>query len=169
MSQGFIKFLGTAGARFVLTKQLRASGGIWFSVGKTNLYIDPGPGALVRCLNSKPKLEPSALDGILLTHKHLDHSGDVNVMIEAMTEGGFKKGGVLFVPRDALEEDPVVLKYVRDYVKKVEILRGELRIPDRRNSVLHGQETPSSCRNLWDQFQDNTPNDFVDSGHQVLP
>ena len=68
------------------------------------------------------KLEPSTLDGILLTHKHLDHSGDVNVMIEAMTEGGFKKRGVLFAPRDALEEDPVVLKYVRNYVEKVEVL-----------------------------------------------
>ncbi len=119
----FIKFLGTAGARFVVTKQLRASGGIWFSVGKTNLYIDPGPGALVRCLHSKPKLDPGTLDGILLTHKHLDHSGDVNVMIEAMTEGGFKKRGVLFAPNDALEEDPVVLQYVQDYVKKVEILK----------------------------------------------
>ena len=86
----FIKFIGTAGARFVVTKQLRSSGGVWMSVGETNLYIDPGPGALVRCLNSKPKLEPSTLDGILLTHKHLDHSGDVNVMIEEMTEGGFK-------------------------------------------------------------------------------
>jgi phosphoribosyl 1,2-cyclic phosphodiesterase len=119
----FIKFVGTAGARFVVTKQLRSSGGVWLSVGKTNLYIDPGPGALVRCLNSKPKLEPSALDGILLTHKHLDHSGDVNVLIEAMTEGGFKKRGVLFVPGDALEEDPVVLKYVRNYVEKVEVLK----------------------------------------------
>jgi ribonuclease BN (tRNA processing enzyme) len=119
----FIKFLGTAGARFVVMKQLRASGGVWLSVGKTNLYIDPGPGALVRCLNSKPKLEPSALDGILLTHKHLDHSGDVNIMIEAMTEGGFKKRGILFAPRDALEEDPVVLKYLGDYVKEVEILK----------------------------------------------
>jgi ribonuclease BN (tRNA processing enzyme) len=119
----FIKFIGTAGARFVVMKQLRASGGVWLSIGKTNLYIDPGPGALVRCLNSKPKLEPSTLDGILLTHKHLDHSGDINVMIEAMTEGGFKKRGVLFAPSDALEEDPVVLKYVKDYVKKVEILK----------------------------------------------
>ena len=119
----FIKFLGTAGARFVVTKQLRASGGVWLSVGKTNLYIDPGPGALVRCLNSKPKLEPSTLDGILLTHKHLDHSGDVNVMIEAMTDGGFKKRGVLFAPKDALEEDPVVLKYVRSYVEKIEVLK----------------------------------------------
>ncbi|MGA2468240.1 MAG: MBL fold metallo-hydrolase [Thermodesulfobacteriota bacterium] len=78
---------------------------------------------MVRCLSSKPKLEPSTLDGILLTHKHLDHSSDVNVMIEAMTDGGFKKRGVLFAPGDALEEDPVVLKYVKDYVKKVEILK----------------------------------------------
>jgi len=93
------------------------------SVGETNLYIDPGPGALVRCLNSKPKLEPSTLDGILLTHKHLDHSGDVNVMIEAMTEGGFKKRGVLFAPEDALEEDPVVLRYLRHYVENVIVLK----------------------------------------------
>jgi phosphoribosyl 1,2-cyclic phosphodiesterase len=70
------------------------------------------------------------LDGILLTHKHLDHSGDVNVMIEAMTEGGFKKRGILFAPEDAIEEDPVVLKYVRGYVERVEILRehGEYRL-----------------------------------------
>jgi phosphoribosyl 1,2-cyclic phosphodiesterase len=120
---GFIKFLGTAGARFVVTKQLRSSGGVWLSEDKTNLYMDPGPGALVRCLNSKPKLDPPTLDGILLTHKHLDHSCDINIMIEAMTEGGFKKKGILFAPRDALEEDPVVLKYVRNYVEKVEVLK----------------------------------------------
>jgi len=119
----FIKFIGTAGARFVVTKQLRSSGGVWLSVGETNLYIDPGPGALVRCLHSKPKLEPSTLDGILLTHKHLDHSGDVNVIIEAMTEGGFKKRGVLFAPEDALEEDPVVLRYLRNYVENVIVLK----------------------------------------------
>jgi phosphoribosyl 1,2-cyclic phosphodiesterase len=119
----FIKFLGTAGARFVVMKQLRASGGVWVSVGGTNLYIDPGPGALVRCLNSKPKVDPSTLDGILLTHKHLDHSGDINVMIEAMTEGGFKKRGVLFAPKDAFEEDPVIFNYLRGYVERVEILK----------------------------------------------
>jgi len=119
----FIKFIGTAGARFVVMKQLRASGGMWLKVGKTNLYIDPGPGALIRCLHSKPKLDPSTLDGILLTHKHLDHSSDVNVMIEAMTEGGLKRRGVLFAPGDALEEDPVVLKYLRGYLERVEILK----------------------------------------------
>ncbi len=120
-----------------MTKQLRASGGIWLSVGRTNLSIDPGPGALVRCLNSKPRLEPSTLDGILLTHKHLDHSGDVNVMTEAMTDGGFKKRGILFAPKDALEEDPVVFKYVMGYVEKVEVLQedSEYRIGDIRFST----------------------------------
>jgi phosphoribosyl 1,2-cyclic phosphodiesterase len=93
------------------------------SVGETNLSIDPGPGALIRCLKSKPKLDPSTLDGILLTHRHLDHSGDVNVMIEAMTEGGFKRRGVLFAPEDALENDPVVLKYLGGYLDRIEILR----------------------------------------------
>jgi phosphoribosyl 1,2-cyclic phosphodiesterase len=133
----FIKFLGTAGARLVVMKQLRASGGVWLSLGKTNLYIDPGPGALVRCLSSKPRIDPSTLDGIILTHKHLDHSGDVNVMIEAMTEGGFKKRGILFAPRDALEEDPVVLKYAMGYVNKVEVLKedSEYRIGDIRFST----------------------------------
>ena len=122
-NNAFLKFIGTAGARFVVMKQLRASGGLWMSVEKTNLSIDPGPGALVRCLSSKPKLDPLALDAILLTHKHLDHSGDVNVMIEAMTDGGFKKRGVLFAPEDALEDDPVVLRYLRDSLEKIEILK----------------------------------------------
>jgi len=119
----FVKFIGTAGARFVVMKQLRSSGGVWLSAGGTNLYMDPGPGALVRCLNSRPKMDPSTLDGIVLTHKHLDHSGDLNVMIEAMTEGGFRKRGVLFAPEDALEKDPVVFNYVRSYLEKIEILR----------------------------------------------
>jgi len=103
-------------------KQLRASGGMWVSVAGTHLYIDPGPGALVRCLSSRPRLDPSQLEGILLTHKHLDHSNDVNVMIEAMTEGGFRKRGVLFAPKDALEGDSVVLNYVRSFVDRIEIL-----------------------------------------------
>jgi len=121
-NSAFIKFIGTAGARFVVMTQLRSSGGLWMSVGKTTLSIDPGPGALGRCLSSKPKRDLSTLDAILLTHRHLDHSGDVNVMMEAMTEGGFKKRGVLFAPEDALESDPVVLRYLRDTLEKIEVL-----------------------------------------------
>jgi phosphoribosyl 1,2-cyclic phosphodiesterase len=118
-----IKFLGTAGARFVVMKQLRASGGIWLTLDDTNVMIDPGPGSLVRCISSKPKLNPMDLDGIILTHRHIDHSNDINIMMEAMTNGGFKKKGVVFAPGDALEGDPVILKYVREHVERIEILK----------------------------------------------
>ncbi|HID92741.1 MAG TPA: MBL fold metallo-hydrolase [bacterium (Candidatus Stahlbacteria)] len=118
-----IIFLGTAGARVTVFKQIRASGGIWLTLDDTNILIDPGPGSLIRCLRSKAKLNPENLDAIILSHKHLDHSADVNVMIEAMTGGGFKKKGILFAPIDALEQDPVVLRYLRNYPDKIEILR----------------------------------------------
>jgi len=142
-----IKFLGTAGARFVVTKQTRRSGGIWLTLDDTNVLIDPGPGSLVRCLSSKPKLNPLNLDGMILTHRHLDHSNDINVMIEAMTNGGFKKKGIVFAPRDAVEEDPVILKYVREYVDKIEILKenGTYKIGNIKFSTsvkhVHGVET----------------------------
>lgn len=119
----FIKFLGTAGARFVMIRQLRASGGIWISYKGTNALIDPGPGSIVRCATSKPKLDPTKLDGIILTHRHLDHSGDINVMIEAMTEGGFKKRGVVFCPKDAIGEETVILKHTLGYLQNLEILQ----------------------------------------------
>jgi len=63
------------------------------------------------------------LDGIILTHKHLDHSNDINIMIEAMTNGGYNKRGVVFAPIDALEGDPVILKYIRNHIEKIEILK----------------------------------------------
>jgi len=147
MSMNKIKFLGTAGARFVVMKQLRASGGIWITLDETNVLVDPGPGSLVRCLSSRPKLNPMDLDGIILTHRHLDHSNDINVMMEAMTNGGFKKKGVVFAPKDALENDPVILKYVRDYVERIEILKekGTYKIGNISFSTpikhVHGVET----------------------------
>ncbi|MFH1440554.1 MAG: MBL fold metallo-hydrolase [Candidatus Omnitrophota bacterium] len=121
----FIKFLGTAGARFVMIKQLRSSAGIWISSSNTNILVDPGPGSIVRCALSRPKLDVSKLDGIILTHRHLDHSNDINVMIEAMTEGGFKKRGIVFCPQDALTDDPVILKYARKLPEKIEILKSK--------------------------------------------
>lgn len=142
----FIKFLGTAGARFVMIRQLRSSGGIWLNFQSTNICIDPGPGAIVRCNAVRPRLDPTSLDAVILTHKHLDHSGDVNVMIEAMTEGGFKKRGVLFSPADSIGADGVVFPYVLKYLgSRIVLEPGEYTLKDVRFSVpvrnLHSVET----------------------------
>jgi phosphoribosyl 1,2-cyclic phosphodiesterase len=117
-----LTFLGTAGARFVMIKQLRSSGGMWVSCAGTQVLIDPGPGSLVRCAMRKPALDPASLEGIILTHRHLDHANDINVMIEAMTEGGFKKRGEVFCPRDALQEDAVILRYAQGFPAKITML-----------------------------------------------
>jgi len=121
--EGYIKFLGTGGARFVASRQIRATGGLWLHYKDTNLYIDPGPGAIVKMHASKDKFDPIQLDGIIITHKHIDHANDVNVMIEAMTDGGFKKRGILFCPEDAVNGDPIVLQYVRKYLDDIVLLR----------------------------------------------
>lgn len=139
-----VVFLGTGGARIVVFKQIRASGGIWLSLQGTNLLVDPGPGCLVRCRSKRETLDPQKLTGIVLSHRHLDHAADVNVMIEAMSGGGLKRRGVVFAPRDALAQDPVILEYVRDYVDDIRLLEegGEYGINGIRLSTpvrhIHG-------------------------------
>jgi len=119
-----IKFLGTAGARFVVLKQLRSSAGTFISINGRGIILDPGPGTLVRCAASRPKIEGKDIDAVILTHTHIDHSTDVNVMIELMTDGGFTRRGVLFATEEALSgEDPVILKYVRQFPERIEILK----------------------------------------------
>lgn len=115
-----------------MLRQLRASGGLWIRSGATNVLVDPGPGSLVRCAASKPKLDPTTLDAVILTHRHLDHANDINVMIEAMTEGGFKKRGIVFAPEDAFGEDPVILRHAQGYIGKIELLkeRSSYRVGD---------------------------------------
>jgi ribonuclease BN (tRNA processing enzyme) len=128
-----IIFLGSGGARIVVFKQIRASGGIWFAIGNTNFLVDPGPGSLVRITQSKARLDPTQLDAVLLSHRHLDHAGDVNNIIEAITTGGTRKKGMLFCPEDAIEgEDPIVYRYLRSFLNEIIVLKesGEYKIGD---------------------------------------
>ncbi len=119
-----IIFLGSGGARIVVFKQIRASGGIWLSLAQRNILIDPGPGSLVRITTSRHHLDPTKLDAVLLSHRHLDHSADINSIIESITEGGLKPRGKLFTPEDALEGgDPVVLRYLRNFLEEIVILK----------------------------------------------
>jgi len=123
MAEEFIRFLGTAGARFVMARQLRYSAGTFLSLKGQRLMLDPGPGTLLRCAKARPPVDPGSLDAVVLTHAHIDHSGDVNALLDAMTAGGFKQKGHLFAPADCLEgRDPVVLRYVRRGLESICVL-----------------------------------------------
>jgi len=117
-----LKFLGTAGARFAVSTQVRHSGGLVWTLGGATIWVDPGPGALVRALSSRPKIDPARVDALVITHRHLDHAGDATAVVEAMTRGGFAPRGALLAPRDALETEPVVFRYAQAFVARREIL-----------------------------------------------
>ncbi len=126
MPEDCVRFLGTAGARFVMARQLRSSAGTVVCLQGVCVLLDPGPGTLVRCAAVQPPVSPTSLDAILLTHSHIDHSGDVNAMLDAMTLGGFRRRGRLYAPRECLAgEDPVVLGYVREGLEEVVVLEAE--------------------------------------------
>jgi ribonuclease BN (tRNA processing enzyme) len=115
-------FLGTSGGRHVVYSQLRRSGGLLWNLDGFYLWVDPGPGALVRALEGTPAILPAGIDAMFLSHKHLDHTGDANVVIEAMTNGGNNKRGTLLAPSDALGKEPAVYSYARAFVNNVETL-----------------------------------------------
>jgi ribonuclease BN (tRNA processing enzyme) len=119
-SSDTITFLGTAGARFMVSRQLAASGGLWLNLSGTQILLDPGPGSIVQ--STKRKLNAEKLSAIIISHRHLDHSADVNVMVEAMTNGGFHRHGWLFAPGDALGPEPVVFSYLKKFVEGVVVL-----------------------------------------------
>jgi ribonuclease BN (tRNA processing enzyme) len=116
-----ITFLGTGGARIMVATQILASGGMWFNLNGTEILVDPGPGCIVQ--STKRRLRAERLSAIILSHRHLDHAGDINVMVEAMTQGGFKPHGRLLVPADALNHEPVIFSYLRNYLDGIEILK----------------------------------------------
>jgi ribonuclease BN (tRNA processing enzyme) len=115
-----VTFLGTAGARFMVTRQILASGGFWLDLNGTEILVDPGPGCIAQ--SARRKLRADRLSAIILSHRHLDHSGDINIMVEAMSQGGLKRRGWLFAPADALETEPVIFSYLRDCLEGIKVL-----------------------------------------------
>jgi len=123
MSKACIKFLGTGGARYVVAKQLRYSAGVFLHACGQNVLIDPGPGTLVRMAKSRPRIDTGIIDAVILTHSHIDHVSDVNVLVDAMTEGGECRRGRLFAPRECIEgSDAVIYNYLRDFLEEIVVL-----------------------------------------------
>ncbi len=119
-----IHFLGTGGGRINMIQQLRATAGIYAELMGEKIYIDPGPGALVK--SRAQKIPINKLDAILLSHCHIDHSNDAGALIEAMTEGMREKRGILAGSVSALEgPDKPVTSYHQNAISKRIILKAD--------------------------------------------
>ncbi len=119
-----IVFLGTGGARHVVAQQLRRTAGIYLQACGRGVLIDPGPGALVACAGADPPIRPDELDAVLLTHRHIDHSGDLSAVVDAMTVGGWRPRGEVFAPGECLEgQHAVLMHYLRTFPDRVVSLK----------------------------------------------
>ena len=97
-----IVFLGTGGGRFNLISQLRRTGGFIIR-GKLQLHIDPGPGALIACHDFS--IDPRKTDAVVVTHNHIDHINDAELMLEAINCFPDQKRGILISTASVLLED----------------------------------------------------------------
>ncbi len=81
-----VVFLGTGGGRHMMFSQLRKTGGMYFELGEKkdmmSFIMDPGPGSLVNARSAKLKAED--INGVVLSHHHIDHSSDVNVWLDGL-------------------------------------------------------------------------------------
>jgi len=93
--------LGTAGGKFAINNQLRASGGIIVRVRGIQFHIDPGPGALLKAKDYKVSLRANNV--LLCTHSHLGHCNDINIVIDAMTHSGIDKRGILIGSKSLIQ------------------------------------------------------------------
>ncbi len=125
-----IIFLGTGGARIVVAKQFRATGGIIIQYDNDQLHIDPGPGSLVRARQFDINLEKNTV--ILVSHNHLDHCNDMNAVIDVMTKGGIIKRGVLIGNKTVLkglkDEYPYLTNHHAKCLQKVIVAEAGKRI-----------------------------------------
>lgn len=123
-----VVFLGTGGGRFVSYTQLRWTGGIRLLTDKTQIHLDPGPGAIVRSVDSG--LSPQKVKALFISHCHPDHCCDAEIFIEAMTRGMTRRGGTLVAPRSVLSGNDVceasISKYHQRMVKRlIEVKPGD--------------------------------------------
>ncbi|MEM2944279.1 MAG: MBL fold metallo-hydrolase [Methanomassiliicoccales archaeon] len=126
----FITFLGTGGGRFATIYQARSTGGIYIDDG-ARFHVDPGPGAIVAM--KRLSIDPAKTDAILVSHCHLDHYSDAEILIEGMTCGGFGRRGYLLASKSVIEGEgrfgPAISRYHLSMVKNVKTVKPRDEIP----------------------------------------
>jgi len=120
-----IIFLGTGGGRIVVANQFVATGGFVIQTEGYQIWVDPGPGALVRAKQYGVKANKT--DIIYVSHEHLDHANDLNVVIDAITLGGIHKRGILISTPTVINGGPDgganLLPFYKNTLKEVFAIR----------------------------------------------
>jgi len=116
-----IIFLGTAGSSSVVSKQFRSSGGIIIQVDDLQFHIDPGPGAVSQARKYGVSLHQTT--AVLISHNHINHCNDINIVVDAMTHSGIEHRGVILGSKSLLQpaesDHSILTKYHQSLVERI--------------------------------------------------
>ncbi|AEG61803.1 MBL fold metallo-hydrolase [Desulforamulus ruminis] len=104
-----VTFLGTGGNPEAVFSQVPHTAGFVLMVEGVRLYVDPGPGAVVRAKDAG--IDLGTLDAVYISHGHLDHYAGAEAVIEGMCWGMFSRRGYLLAPGQVLERDHLLSRY----------------------------------------------------------
>lgn len=142
MKTDFIHFFGTTGNKDVFFRNIRSAGGLYLSVDDTNIIIDPGVNTFYKFIN----VYEDRIDGIILSHIHIDHANDLNIFVELMTNGGETKQGTLLVPNQAIEER-VLYPYVREFPEHLKVIKPSTSYPIKNIEITSSIEHKHGVEN----------------------
>ncbi len=120
-----ITFLGTGQGPFIVGKQIRSSGGIVVQTHTQQIHIDPGPSSLL--MSRMNGINPRETTCILVSHSHIRHCNDLNILIDAMTLAGLDRKGVLISNESVINGDelnpPVLTDFHKDCIEKFIVIK----------------------------------------------
>lgn len=148
----FIHFFGTTGDKDVFFKGIRSMGGLYLNINDTKIIIDPGANTFYKFINS---YKDTKIDGIILSHVHIDHSNDLNIFVEFMTEGGTHKNGILVLPNQAIE-DRTLQPYLKSFPEQTHITKTNEHYKIKNLTVIPSIEHKHGIENYG--FNINTGN-----------
>ena len=77
---------------------------------------------------------------MLVSHAHLNHSSDINAVIDAMTYSGFDKKGVLIANKTVVNGEehytPTLIPYYRDFLERFIVLQAGQRVGINEVEIL---------------------------------
>ena len=115
----YIHFFGTTGNKDIIFKNIRSAGGLYINIDDTHIVFDPGINTFYKYIHTYGNKE--RIDGIIVSHVHIDHANDLNIFIELMTNGGREKRGSVIVPKQAIE-NRILQPYLESFPEKIETI-----------------------------------------------
>lgn len=116
-------FLGNKGSDAINYSD--GSGGFILKVNDFQVHVDPGPGILNKAKEAKVNLGNTSC--ILVSHNHLSHCNDINLLIDLMTYKGLDNRGILIGDESVIygndKERPYLGKKQERYLERYVILK----------------------------------------------